>query len=151
MKIQRALTSFLLAIVFLVAGFLLGFGWRAGQATLPISAAGTETRQSAASVLVDTGYEILSFSDLAVGQDDTVLSILERAADRNQSLSVEWQDYGDLGTLVTSMNGYQNGTNDKYWQYWVNNRYADIAADRYQLSGGENIMWKFTSSRFSEY
>lgn len=47
------------------------------------------------------------------------------------------------GTMVTSINGLANGTNGKYWMYYVDGKQAAVGADAYVLRGGEQVTWKF--------
>ncbi len=49
------------------------------------------------------------------------------------------------GKFITSINGVENNANDNgfYWQYWVNDNLAPVAADNYVLSDGDQILWKY--------
>lgn len=138
----------ILGALFLVAGFLLGQGFSIPSATDQGPAVQPERDVS---IMVDTGFELLGFPKLSVNEGDTVWSLLDRAATDREELSVSSTDYGDLGILIESINSYQNGADKKYWQYWVDNEYADVAANRYLVNPGDVIMWKFTSSLFKSY
>jgi len=46
-----------------------------------------------------------------------------------------------LGKMITSINGITQD-NGKYWQYSINNKYAEVGADAYQCQGGEIITWE---------
>lgn len=138
----------ILGALFLVAGFLLGQGFSIPSATDQGPAVQPERDVS---IMVDTGFELLGFPKLSVNEGDTVWSLLDRLAADREELSVSSTDYGDLGILIESINSYQNGADKKYWQYWVDNEYADVAANRYLVNPGDVIMWKFTSSLFKSY
>ena len=47
------------------------------------------------------------------------------------------------GVFVTEINGSANGEGDRYWQYWVNGVYADLAADRTGLHNDDVVLWRF--------
>lgn len=47
------------------------------------------------------------------------------------------------GTLVESINGVKNGTDGKYWLFYVDGKMPDKGADAYVSKGGEKIEWKF--------
>ncbi|MFX1318570.1 MAG: DUF4430 domain-containing protein [Promethearchaeota archaeon] len=51
------------------------------------------------------------------------------------------------GKFITSINGVENNANNNgfYWQYWVNDELAPVAADNYILSEGDQILWKYCS------
>lgn len=147
---MRQLKFLILGLLFVVAGFLLGLGV-AQEADRSNQAASQQAPQRATSVMIDTGDELLGFGELAVGEGETVWSLLERLDRENEELSITATDYRELGILIESINGYENGADKNYWQYWVNNQYAQVAANSYQLSAGDVILWKFTSSRYEAY
>ncbi|MBI2050390.1 MAG: DUF4430 domain-containing protein [Parcubacteria group bacterium] len=146
---MKQIKFLVLGILFLVAGFLLGLGFD-GQSATGERGEYAQTEQPT-SIMIDTGSELLGFSDRSVAEGDTVWSLLERTAAASGELSVAATDYGDLGILIGNINGYENGADKKYWQYWVNNKYAEVAADAYAVRPGDVIMWKFTSSLFKNY
>jgi hypothetical protein len=53
-----------------------------------------------------------------------------------------------MGVLVKSIDGVENGTDNKYWQYWVNGELPMVAADKKEVEAGDRIEWKFESSPF---
>jgi hypothetical protein len=73
----------------------------------------------------------------------TVLSVLERVCERN-SIEIDTMYYTDFdSTLITSLNGDENGENDYYWQYYVNDELPMVGCDVYQVSNGDSILWRF--------
>lgn len=69
---------------------------------------------------------------------ETVFDILDKVAD------VEYKFYPGIGIFVTSIGGV-NQTGTTWWLYYVNGQLGEIAADRYGLMDGDNILWKYTS------
>jgi len=67
----------------------------------------------------------------------TVLELLEENAS-----SVETSGYGDE-FLVVSINGIANGTEGRFWFYYVNEQPGQIAASEYETSAGDRIEWLF--------
>lgn len=62
----------------------------------------------------------------------------------NQTAAVTFTEFA-YGKFVLSINGVENNAhqNGFYWQYWVNDELAPIAADYYVLSDGDQILWKY--------
>lgn len=73
--------------------------------------------------------------------DDTVLSVLQRAAGQD-SLAVETGQF-EFGALVQAVGDYRGGTDGNYWLYAVDGRDGTVAADRYPIQGGEIISFRF--------
>ncbi len=63
--------------------------------------------------------------------------------DRNEKMELTTKEYSGLGTLVESMGGNTNGTNDQYWQYKVNGIMPQIGADKLEVKSGDTIEWYF--------
>ncbi len=62
----------------------------------------------------------------------------------NQTAAVTFIEFA-YGKFVISINGVENNANQNgfYWQYWVNDELAPIAADNYVLSNDDQVLWKY--------
>ena len=62
----------------------------------------------------------------------------------NQSAAVTFIEFA-YGKFVIAINGVENNANQNgyYWQYWVNDELAPIAADYYALSDDDQVLWKY--------
>lgn len=62
----------------------------------------------------------------------------------NQTAPVTFIEFA-YGKFVISINGVENNANQNgfYWQYWVNDELAPIAADNYVLSDDDQVLWKY--------
>jgi hypothetical protein len=141
----------ILGILFVVAGFLLGLGVNPRGDVVSYSNNEAQQQERGTSMMIDTGEDLLGFNDLSIDEAETVWTLLSRLSQESEKLSVSSTDYGELGVLIESINKYENGADKNYWQYWVNNKYADIAANNYILQSGDVILWKFTSSKYEQY
>ena len=45
--------------------------------------------------------------------------------------------------FITSINGIQNGENNSYWQFYVNEEYANKGRSQYYLKSDDLVEWKF--------
>ncbi|MBT6691106.1 DUF4430 domain-containing protein [Candidatus Parcubacteria bacterium] len=59
-----------------------------------------------------------------------------------------FEDYGDMGILVTSISDKENGQDQKYWQFFVAGQQPLLSADKYYPPQGTTIDWKFQTSEF---
>ncbi|MFH1896406.1 MAG: DUF4430 domain-containing protein [bacterium] len=113
--------------------------------------------ETAEPVLLETpavirGNLMLDFGDGSVKtyeltpEENTVMGLLKAAAEEN-GFEINYSD-SEFGVFVKAIAGVEN-TTEKFWQFWVNNKFADKAADRYELKNGDIIVeWKFIRSQF---
>ncbi len=80
--------------------------------------------------------------------DSTVLNVLTELDSSFTELQLETTNYGELGILVESMGGWNNGTDQKYWQYEVNGIMPQIGASSYVLNDGDKVTWHFSESTY---
>lgn len=141
---MKHLKSIVIAIIFLVVGFLLGQSWQLPQAVVnsPANEQEAEAAKPVTYSLNFTATEVTEFQDVEFKANQTVLDLLTQLTSQND-LELQTKDYGELGVLVTKIGDKENGQDNKYWQYFVNGAKPLIAADGYQLTGGENVEWKF--------
>lgn len=91
---------------------------------------------------IDFGTSNASSMTLTASNGTSVFNLL------NASYNVSYKEYGDLGTLVTGIDGVeQNST--FHWFYYVNGNFAQVGADKYILYNNSNVLFKFTSETIS--
>lgn len=61
---------------------------------------------------------------------------------QKNSKGVETKDYS-FGRLVMIINDVKNGTDGKYWTYFVDDKPATGSADNYKCIDNEKIEWRF--------
>ena len=55
---------------------------------------------------------------------------------------VSYEDYGDMGYFVTSINGYENG--EKNWLYGVNGEQVAYSSSKCNLEDGDVVNWIYS-------
>ena len=98
-----------------------------------------ETQKSRASnveLTIDYGNSTQQIFSSLTGS--TVFDIL------NETASVSFTQFM-FGKFVIAINGVENDANGNgyFWQYWVNDELAPVAADNYALSDGDQVLWKY--------
>ncbi len=98
------------------------------------SASEMQTVATGISLTIDYGNgTVVSFNGL---EGQTVLNITQSVAD----VQVDW--FGDLA-FVIAIDGVSNDADsNKWWQYWVNEEYASVACNKYQLSDNDSVIWR---------
>ncbi len=90
--------------------------------------------------------DVVSYQ-IILSENSTAFSLLEELAKR-EKFKIEFTIYKEMGVLVESIDGVRNGTDNKYWQYWVNGELPMVAADKKEIKGGDKVEWKFAPSLF---
>jgi hypothetical protein len=86
-------------------------------------------------------------STLLISKTSNVFSLLEELS-KQENFKIESKDYKEMGVLVESIDGVKNGTDNKYWQYWINGKLPMVAADKQYVKNGDEIEWKFDLANF---
>lgn len=80
--------------------------------------------------------------------DNLNLFDITKSLSEKYDFQYQYEDYDDMGVLVTQIGNKINGEDQKYWQYFVNNEQPQISADKYFPPSGTQIEWKFIESEF---
>ena len=67
---------------------------------------------------------------------------------QQQAWAFESKDYGEMGVLVTKIGDKANGQEQKYWQFYVNDKQPMVSADKFIPKNGDQIEWRFAESKF---
>ena len=99
------------------------------------------------SLMLDYGDgKVETILDLALSEKTSALDNLI-AATKQKEIQLATKDYGNLGVLVMKIGDKENGQDQRYWQYWVNNQHANVGAGDYILRSGDVVEWKFLPSQ----
>lgn len=131
-------------VAVVVAVFVIGFGlFIATNKTAPNDTVQTP-QGGAVSVTIEGLY---AEKQVSIGANETVLKMLKTLDAENPQVRLSVKEYAGLGTLVTGINGEENGIDNKYWQYKVNGVMPQIGADAYILKDGDVVEWFFALSQ----
>lgn len=84
---------------------------------------------------------------LAENNTKNLFTITEEVAS-SQAWDLQYKDYGEMGYLVTKIDTLENGQDNKYWQYFVDDQMPQVSTDKYIPKNGESIKWTFVESTF---
>ncbi len=79
---------------------------------------------------------------LNITQEDSFTSIFDLIAFHNQIIYEMFTFGSSHSFLITSINNLGNNEQEtNYWQYWVNEEYAMVACNEYQLENNDTVTW----------
>lgn len=96
---------------------------------------------SLVSISFDFGTEKKSFEISTDGQAN-LFDLIQKT-----DLKIETENFPPIGKMIVSINGFKNGEGGKYWQFWINGKYAQIGASAYILKPEDSVEWRFTNEK----
>lgn len=75
-------------------------------------------------------------------QEETVLGLLLAAA-QESDFEVDYSE-SEMGAFVKAISGVEN-TKEKFWQFWLNGEYGQVAMDKQEIKDGDLVEIKLTS------
>ena len=63
------------------------------------------------------------------------------------SLTLKTKTY-DVGIFIEAIGDKENGQDEKYWMYYINEEMPMIAADKHEIKAGDKVEFKFEKSSF---
>lgn len=80
-------------------------------------------------------------------EGETLWLIMQRELAK-KGIALEYDNYGgEFGVLITQIGDKKNGEGGRYWQYFVNGKYATTGASTYRVKAGDVIEWRFTNDK----
>ncbi|MDD5710864.1 MAG: DUF4430 domain-containing protein [Candidatus Colwellbacteria bacterium] len=95
---------------------------------------------------IDYGDENELYQNIPFTAGETLFSATQKLTGA-KNIQFEYEDYGDLGMLVTGIGDRSGGEGGAYWQYWVNGNYAQIGASAYAIQSGDSVEWRLTNAQ----
>jgi hypothetical protein len=139
----------LITIVIVAATGLLIWGWQKNEKSGAVQGVAEQAEQAETIKinLVMEGTEGLP-TKWEFKKETTLIMALQEINQVYPVLNLQTKDYGEMGILVEQMAGQKNGTDNKYWQYFVNGAQPMVGADKYVLQENDQVEWKFAKSEF---
>lgn len=103
-----------------------------------------QSQTSSISVSIQSLYQS---KQVSISAGTTVLQVLQTLNTGDPQMQLSTKEYSGVGVLVTSMHGFENGTDKKYWQYKVNDVMPQVGAGDYKLKNGDRVEWFFGASQ----
>lgn len=62
---------------------------------------------------------------------------------QEKNFELKYNNNYKYGVFVESIAGVPNGKDGKYWQYYVNDKLGEVAADKKEVKVGDKVEWRF--------
>jgi len=95
------------------------------------------------SVYIDDGTENSKEFILEITASSTVLDLIQEAC-LTVDFDIKTKEY-DFGILIEAVNNIENGDDNKYWLYYINDAMPQLTPDKIQVKPNDKIELKFTS------
>ncbi|NUM25735.1 MAG: DUF4430 domain-containing protein [Candidatus Buchananbacteria bacterium] len=143
---MKLIVRAVIIVAIFIAGFFVGNQY---QTIFDSSVKQTENQSTAINVMIDSGKEIKLYERVSIAENETVFELLKKIADEN-NLELGYKDFGgELGVMIESIGGVKNDVSSNgFWQYWVNNSYAQVGPSSYRIHAGDSITWKYVTNQF---
>ncbi len=137
--------SVLIAAMILIATVGIIVGIYAMEDGTADSDGETTTMINASVTITFSNETTWTYDNLSISTSNaTVYRLLFKAGEAgNFSISSTFYPQYD-SNLITAINGVENGQDNKYWQYWINDSYATVGADKQSVHNHDVVAWKFT-------
>lgn len=98
--------------------------------------------------IIDAGngkkiYNGIYFLEKSPLSDLNVFTVLEALSEYGKKFDLKYNNNYSYGVFVESIAGIKNGDEGKYWQYYVNDKLGEVAADKKEVKAGDNVEWRF--------
>lgn len=67
---------------------------------------------------------------------------------QKENFELKYNNNYSFGVFVESIAGVPNGKDGKYWQYYVNDKLGEVAADKKEVKTGDRVEWRFEKADF---
>ena len=101
-------------------------------------------QEQSVSLMIDYGEgSVISFLDISIEGKMSLFDVIQSTAEEN-NIPLGFKDFGgELGVFIESIDGVPSESSDKWWQYFVNNKYGEIGVSSYIVKQGDVIEFKF--------
>lgn len=137
----------LIAIVFLVAGVLLGRIFFERTIVVREGTADTPAAMTSVNLMIDNGEIVRTWNTISWNEAMSIMHLLEKVA-ATGNIAMETEIGPDGLPRILAIDGVTNDPEgDLYWQYWVNNNYEPRTPSKYYLKPGDIVVWKYIKTQ----
>jgi len=148
---MKLIAKIIIAVLIFVAGFYVGQkqAWSPSNGGFFLNNQQPPAEIQASLTIAAGDSEPLIFDNITLANEATAFDLLKKITAEN-NIELGYKDYGgELGVLVESINDVANNLDaNEFWQYWVNDEFAQVGASSYILADGDKVEWRYAKSEF---
>ncbi len=102
------------------------------------------TKNNGVLYIIDAGNGNKVYDGVFLLEDNNnnVFSVLKKISEVDKAFDMKYSNDARYGIFVESIGGIKNGTDGKYWQYYINGTLGDVAADKKEVKAGDKVEWR---------
>ena len=142
-KSKKIISSLvILAVILSAVGFVFSNNGKSPEEA-PVFTGELELKVATAFLLVNDGISEVKNFELDVVEGATAFSLLQ-----SSGLEIDYQEYEGMGVMVEAIDGVENGADNKYWMYYLNEEMPMVSCDQQAVSAGDTVEFRFEESSF---
>lgn len=147
---MKLLARIIILVVVFVAGLLVGLAVMQKPAMAPTTTGDILGAALTVELKLDYGEgNIQTYNGIGMKPGQSVFDLLKKVTAENE-IEFSYKDYGaGMGAFVESINKVRNDPGkNMFWQYWVNDVFAEVGASNYALNDGDLVEWKYMRAQY---
>ena len=97
-------------------------------------------------LIIDDGQDLSQLFEVEFKEGITVFDLLQEGVEK-LDLILKTKSY-DVGVFIEAIGNKENGQEEKYWIYYLNEEMSLLAADKQLLGPGDKVEFRFETSPF---
>lgn len=94
--------------------------------------------------IIDTGNgQKFTAQNRVLGKEDKTVFDVLKIMSLESKFDLKYNNNYSFGVFIESIAGIKNGDDGKYWQYYVNDKLGEVAADKKEVKSGDKVEWRF--------
>lgn len=105
-----------------------------------------DIKKETVSLIIDDGTGNPETFEFEFSEGMTAFDILKNKTEES-SIILKAETY-DIGIFIEAIGDKENGQNEKYWMYYVNEEMPMVSADQNEIKPGDKVEFRFEISPF---
>ncbi|MBD3363373.1 DUF4430 domain-containing protein [Candidatus Dojkabacteria bacterium] len=100
-----------------------------------------EEKEEIVKLIVESGEEEKEEYEIVYKEDETAFMLLERLQEQDGSFSFEYEEYGEAGNMITTINEI-TPDEDSFWEFFINNEESPVGVSSYKVEKEDELKFE---------